>query len=62
MAVQTDGNQTNTAGLSTDLMEILVCPVDKADLRLDGNTLVCTECGRSYQIEDGIPNMLADDE
>ena len=43
------------------LLELLVCPVDKADLRLEGETLVCTVCGRRYPIEDGIPNMLVED-
>ncbi|MDQ3514225.1 MAG: hypothetical protein M3462_11305 [Chloroflexota bacterium] len=40
---------------------MLVCPVDKADLRLDGETLTCLRCGRTYPIEDGIPNMLVED-
>lgn len=61
MAVQADQDQAKAAGLSPDLLEILVCPVDKADLRLEETHLVCTSCGRTYQIEDGIPNMLAGD-
>ncbi len=62
MAVQADQEQATSVGLSTDLLEILVCPVDKADLRLEADNLVCTSCGRTYPIEDGIPNMLADDD
>ena len=50
------------AGVSLDLLDLLVCPVDKADLRLDGTTLTCTECGRTYPIEDGIPNMLVEED
>jgi uncharacterized protein YbaR (Trm112 family) len=44
-----------------DLLAILVCPVDKQPVRLDGDRLICTGCGRSYPIEDGIPNMLVDE-
>lgn len=47
-------------GLNADLLSLLVCPVDKQGLREEGETLVCTECGRVYPIEDGIPNMLVD--
>ncbi len=45
------------------LAEVLVCPVDKADLveDLDAQRLVCTECGRRYPVRDGIPIMLVDE-
>ena len=52
----------SSTGMSEDLFDILVCPVDKHDLRLDGNSLVCLECGRTYPISDGIPDMLVDEE
>jgi uncharacterized protein YbaR (Trm112 family) len=49
-------------------MEIICCPVCKADLELmvekeEGDeilqgTLTCTKCGHPYKIEDGIPNLL----
>jgi len=48
--------------INPELLGLLVCPVDHAELRLDGTTLVCTRCGRVYPIEDGIPNMLVEDE
>jgi uncharacterized protein YbaR (Trm112 family) len=48
--------------ISPELLAILVCPVDKEELRLEGSRLICTSCGRSYPIEDGIPNMLVDDD
>jgi uncharacterized protein len=48
--------------ISPDLLAILVCPVDKQEVRLEGTDLVCTICGRRYPIEDGIPNMLVDDD
>lgn len=44
--------------ISPELLDLLVCPVDKQALRLEGETLVCTVCERVYPIEDGIPNML----
>ena len=49
-------------GMSEDLFDILVCPVDKHDLRLEERTLVCVSCGRSYPISDGIPDMLVDEQ
>lgn len=44
------------------LAEVLVCPVDKAELRQDeaAQRLVCTACGRRYPVRDGIPIMLVD--
>lgn len=48
-------------GMSADLFEILVCPVDRHDLRLAGTFLDCPECGRRYAIVDGIPNMLVEE-
>lgn len=49
--------------ISKELLEILVCPLSKAPLVLDGNTLVSTdkETRRRYKIEDGIPNMLIEE-
>ena len=52
---------SNKPVISPDLLEILVCPVDKQDVKLEGDHLVCTACGRIYTIEDGIPNMLVED-
>lgn len=48
------------AAISDDLLQLLVCPVDKQALRLEGSTLTCTVCERHYPIEDGIPQMLVD--
>lgn len=44
------------------LLALLVCPIDKEPVALQGETLVCAACGRRYPIVDGIPNMLVDDE
>lgn len=59
----TTGNDHTTAEtIDPGLLAILVCPIDKQALRLAGATLTCTACGRVYPIEDGIPNMLVDEE
>lgn len=55
-------NAAAVTGMSEDLFDILVCPVDKHDLRLEELTLVCVSCGRSYPISDGIPDMLVDEQ
>ena len=47
--------------ISEDLLSKLVCPVDKAKVELVESNLVCTECGRQFKVENGIPNMLIDD-
>jgi uncharacterized protein len=49
--------------ISPDLLEILVCPADKAKLELkpDGSGLKCVECKRVYPIRDDIPVMLVDE-
>jgi uncharacterized protein YbaR (Trm112 family) len=57
--------------MKEDLMDIICCPLDKHDLELTveerdedeiiAGTLVCTECGERFPIEDGIPNLLPPD-
>jgi uncharacterized protein YbaR (Trm112 family) len=46
-----------------DLLEILVCPVDKAavHLKADGSGLKCEKCRRVYPVKDDIPVMLVDE-
>jgi uncharacterized protein YbaR (Trm112 family) len=44
-----------------DLLDILVCPVDHAKVSLQGDELVCAQCGRAYPVRDGIPVMLVDE-
>ena len=58
--------------MKPDLLEILCCPVDRADLRLSAKktegteiiegVLPGTKCGTDYPNEDGIPNLLPPDE
>jgi uncharacterized protein YbaR (Trm112 family) len=49
--------------ISKELLDILCCPETKADLVLDGETLVSTDKNtrRRYRIEDDIPIMLIDE-
>ncbi|WP_226040971.1 methytransferase partner Trm112 [Natrinema sp. DC36] len=57
--------------MKESLLDILCCPLDKHDLELEdaehddeeviAGTLVCSECGEEYPIEDGIPNLLPPD-
>ena len=48
--------------IDKELVDILACPVCKAAVKLDGERLICTKCGRRYPIRNGnIPVMLADE-
>jgi uncharacterized protein YbaR (Trm112 family) len=49
--------------ISKDLLEILVCPMCKAQVELkpDGSGLKCVECKRVYPVRDDIPVMLIDE-
>jgi len=57
--------------MKESLMDVVCCPLDKADLELSvedreddeilAGTLTCTECGEQYPIENGIPNLLPPD-
>ncbi len=43
------------------LLEILACPACKTAVTLEGDRLVCAQCGRRYPVRDGIPVMLVDE-
>jgi uncharacterized protein YbaR (Trm112 family) len=50
--------------LDPRLLEILACPdTHHAPLTYDAaaQTLTCTECGRVFEIRDGIPVLLLDE-
>ncbi len=49
------------AVIDSDLLALLVCPVDHGELELQDSVLVCTKCARRYPIVDGIPNMVVDE-
>lgn len=47
--------------IDKELLSILACPLCKADIRLEGDRIVCTKCGRRYPVKDDIPVMLIDE-
>jgi uncharacterized protein YbaR (Trm112 family) len=49
--------------LDRELLDILVCPKCKGDVRLtaQGDGLVCSACRLKYLIKDDIPVMLIDE-
>ncbi len=62
MTAEQPASDSTREVIAADLLALLVCPVDKQPVRLEGETLVCTACGRVYPIEDGIPNMLVEEQ
>lgn len=48
------------AALPKELLDILACPVCKADLDYDQatNHLVCVKCKHVYEVRDNIPILL----
>lgn len=54
----------NSAPLTADLLELLVCPLTRSPLTQDGDHLVATQpqgAGLRYPIREGIPVMLIDE-
>ncbi len=47
--------------IDKELLEILACPLCKTEVRLEGDKIVCTKCGRRYPVKDDIPVMLIDE-
>jgi len=50
-------------GISKELLEILVCPKCKGELRLNQTQdgLICERCRLLYEIREDIPIMLIDE-
>jgi len=42
------------------MLERLACPVCFGELRLSGEQICCTGCGRAYPLIDGIPVLIAE--
>ncbi len=54
------------AGISPELLAIIVCPACKGDLTVTPAAdasfeLVCGGCGLAYPVRDGIPVLLVDE-
>ena len=49
--------------IDKELLEILACPKCKADVKLEGDRIICAnpQCGLRYPVRDGIPVMLIDE-
>lgn len=49
--------------LDPELLKILACPVCKSplDYHPEALELFCAKCGRRYEVEDGIPNLIAEE-
>ena len=54
---------SNIMPVNKELLEILACPVCKADVKLtsDEKGIKCVKCYRVYPIKDEIPVMLVDE-
>ena len=48
--------------ISKELIDILVCPKCKSEVRLSGDVLVCLGCEAEYEVVDDVPIMLVRDE
>ncbi|MEX2214299.1 MAG: Trm112 family protein [Phycisphaeraceae bacterium] len=51
--------ESNT--IDPDLLKILVCPLTRSPLKLEGEELVAEAGGLRYPIRNGIPVMLIDE-
>ena len=47
--------------IAPELLEILVCPLCRAEVRPEADRLVCVSCARRYPVRDGIPVMLPEE-
>ena len=49
--------------IDQELLDILACPKCRADVKLEGERIICTnpQCGLRYPVRDGIPVMLIDE-
>lgn len=47
--------------IDRQLLGILACPLCKTDVRLEGDKIICSKCGRRYPIKDDIPIMLIEE-
>jgi len=43
------------------LLEILRCPLGKAELKIEGESLVCIKCGVIFPVRKGIPVLMIDE-
>jgi uncharacterized protein len=46
--------------INEEMLALLACPMGKAPLRREGESLICTRCGPRFSIKDDIPDMLVE--
>src|SRR5207237_10601208 len=57
-----DRHGREDAMISEPLLKLLVCPLGKSELRLEGDSLVCIRCAPRFKIShEGYPNMLIEE-
>lgn len=47
--------------IAPDLLAILVCPLTRTPLRLEGEELISDEAGLAYPIREGVPVLLVEE-
>jgi len=52
--------QTPQSPLDSAALARLACPACHSDLRPEADRILCTGCGRTYPVIDGIPVLIAD--
>lgn len=52
---------SSTATIDPELLKILVCPLTRSPLKVEGEFLVGSVGGLRYPVRDGIPVLLVDE-
>ncbi|OSS41346.1 Protein YcaR in KDO2-Lipid A biosynthesis cluster [Desulfurella amilsii] len=47
--------------LDKEILDFIVCPKCKGDLKLEGEFLICQNCQSKYPIKDDIPILLEEE-
>jgi uncharacterized protein YbaR (Trm112 family) len=55
----TDESKNANLGNLKQWVEDLACPVCSSGLRFEPTAVVCSGCGRTYPVADGIPVLIA---
>lgn len=60
-SLQTQPESGRASSLDPELVKVLVCPLTRSKLVIDGDDLLATVGGLRYTVRDGIPIMLIDE-
>jgi uncharacterized protein YbaR (Trm112 family) len=52
---------SGAGGIDPELLALLVCPLTRTPLRLEGEELISDEAGLAYSIRDGVPVLLVEE-